>query len=185
MDGGGGLGIRDLSSTNKLLLSKLCWKLSSFPGNLAAKTIATKYLYSTSSPFSFRKGSFICRGLKEPWDLFTRSCKWAVGDGKSVNFWEDKWVGHSPLRETIQGPLTLSKAQLKVGNCIRNHQWDVAHISLNLPPVVKNLILCAPISLTNIDDRPISKYAKKDRFVLKLAYNDLFCYDDFNAKNLL
>lgn len=132
----GGLGIRNLAIKNHLFLSKLCWKLSSFPLNLAAWTTSTKYLYRAASPFSFNKGSFIWRGLKEPWNTFTGSCKWAVGNVEDIGFWEDRWVGNTPLREVIHGPLSRSDCTLKVADCICQNKWKWDQVTFYLPSIV-------------------------------------------------
>lgn len=39
----GGLGFRDLSSFNRALIAKQCWRLISFPNSLVSKSIKAKY----------------------------------------------------------------------------------------------------------------------------------------------
>lgn len=169
---------------NYLLLSNLCWKLSSFLHNLAARTISTKYLYSSARPFNFGKWSFIWRGFKAPWQCFTQSCKWAVGTEDKTNFWDDVRVGSSTLRASIQGTLSETHAQLKASHCISDNRWNLDNPSFSLPSIITNLICCSSIPITLQIDKPISIYYKNDKFVLKIAYNDLFCFEQNSAKDL-
>ncbi|XP_056697371.1 uncharacterized protein [Spinacia oleracea] len=169
----GGLGVRNLFAKNKLLISKLCWRLASFPSNLASQIIVRKYLFSRPAAFGFNKGSYIWRGLKDPWECYKNSCQWVVGNGFSIDLWNDKWVGGSPIREQIHGPLSLVDESLHVKDLIRNGEWFFEKISFNIPHSLVKEIQCIPIPINPLEDKPISKYVVKDKFVLKLAYNDL------------
>lgn len=182
--GCGGLGIRNLGYKNRLLITKLCWRLASFLLNLASQIISKKYIFSRPYPFSFRKGSYIWRGLKDSWGGFTDSCRWVVGDGSQINFWEDKWAGMVPIRTHITGPLSSTDHNLTVADCIVDGKWDLNRLGFSLPSMVLKNILCIPITISNQSDMAVSKYVIKDKFMLKKAYNDLFSWNENMSKDM-
>lgn len=147
--------------------------------------ISTKYIFSRASPFSYNKGSFIWRGLKELGNAFTSSCKWVVGSGLDILFWSDKWVGDSMVRDCVSGPLNHHELDLKVSNFLENGKWTLNELSFNLPPNLLKMNLCTAVPYSNLLDKPISKYANNDKFVFKKSYNDQFFFDSALTKDFL
>ena len=78
---------------------KLLWKIIAEPDNIWVRLIHEKYLkhesimdYKKRGSTSYQWGRLIT--LREQ---FTKSLKWVVGDGKTVNFWKDQWLLDKPL----------------------------------------------------------------------------------------
>ncbi|PKI77952.1 hypothetical protein CRG98_001572 [Punica granatum] len=46
--------------------------------------------------------------------------KWSAGDGSKINSWKDCWVGYTPLRSMLHGPLSRSDINLKVKDILNN-----------------------------------------------------------------
>jgi len=46
---------------------------------------------------------------REEGKLFYENVMWKVGIGKIINFWEDRWIGESPLSINISRLFTNSK----------------------------------------------------------------------------
>lgn len=44
---------------------------------------------------------------KEGSEVCVLGSKWVVGDGREARLWTNRWLGHSPLRNILQGPLSL------------------------------------------------------------------------------
>uniref|UniRef100_A0A453N585 Reverse transcriptase zinc-binding domain-containing protein n=1 Tax=Aegilops tauschii subsp. strangulata TaxID=200361 RepID=A0A453N585_AEGTS len=70
---------------------------------LQSKTLAQVTMRPTDSPF--------WKGLMRTKDLFLRRVKFLVGNGMSTRFWEDAWLGETPL--TIQYPTLYNIVQCK------------------------------------------------------------------------
>ncbi|WVZ53316.1 LOW QUALITY PROTEIN: hypothetical protein U9M48_004280, partial [Paspalum notatum var. saurae] len=93
----GGLGIHELSTKNIALLSKWLYKLLTSDGTWQ-QLIRNKYLGST--PFPKLNGNLeTCTfGLLKAKQDFLRFGSFKVRDGSQVHFWEDIWLGATPLR---------------------------------------------------------------------------------------
>ncbi|XP_047339811.1 uncharacterized protein LOC124943328 [Impatiens glandulifera] len=97
----GGLGIRNLISFNKALLSKWCSRYSSEPTSLWATMIKCKYgndWYGWfSKPINRVVGCDIWSGISVIWKTFREQCRFSVGDGSSISFWDDVWCSVKSL----------------------------------------------------------------------------------------
>ena len=121
----GGLGIEDLESKNKSLLCKWLFKLMSEDG-VWHELIHNKYLHSKSlsqikvqpSDSPFWKGL-----MKVKDDFFVRG-SFNIGNGESIRFWEDTWLGDKPL--SCQYP--------SLYNIVHRKEVSVASVLRNAPP---------------------------------------------------
>jgi hypothetical protein len=120
----GGLGIEVLELKNKCLLSKWLSKLLTESGlwqqiltnkYLSNKTLSQVEAKPTDSPF--------WKGLLMVKDEFFAHGSFSVGNGESVRFWEDVWLGDRPLAQ--QYPCLYSIVQ-------RNHV-TVANVLSHTP----------------------------------------------------
>ena len=108
----GGLGIEVLELKNKCLLSKWLYKLMNEEG-VWQELLTNKYLHSktlsqvavkpTDSPF--------WKGLMKVRSDFFKRGSFVIGDGMNTRFWEDTWLGDSPLAQ--QYPLLYNIANHK------------------------------------------------------------------------
>jgi hypothetical protein len=90
----GGMGFRDLTSFNKALLAKQCWRLTQSSDSLVGRIIRGKY-YHRGSFLQAKVGSrpsFAWRSILAARDLFKEGILWRIGDGKSVAIWKDRWI---------------------------------------------------------------------------------------------
>lgn len=90
----GGLGFRDFSAFNQAMLAKQGWRLLSNPHSYWAQIF--KGLYFPHSTFLYAsrgaKASWAWNSLLEGRALLSEGLRWQVQDGKSIRFWEDKWL---------------------------------------------------------------------------------------------
>ncbi|WVZ51380.1 hypothetical protein U9M48_002532, partial [Paspalum notatum var. saurae] len=95
----GGLGIHELGTKNIALLGKWLYKLLTSEGTWQ-QLIRNKYLGSTPlSQVEWRPGdSHFWSGLLKAKQDFLRFGSFKVKDGSQVRFWEDIWLGSTPLR---------------------------------------------------------------------------------------
>ncbi|PWA41769.1 hypothetical protein CTI12_AA548270 [Artemisia annua] len=114
----GGLGFRHLGLFNRALLAKQVWRLITSPTTLAARTLKARY-FPRSSFFDAKIGyrpSYIWRSFLSVKDIVRKGCKWNIGDGRSVNVWNDFWVDD----HTNLGP--------KPNNCDVNQVRDLLNL---------------------------------------------------------
>jgi hypothetical protein len=96
----GGLGIRNLDIQNTALLSKWLYKLLTTDGTWQ-ELIRNKYLGSKPLSQAFWKpgDSHFWSGLMKVKSDFLRFGSFSIKNGTQIRFWEDQWLGTSPLRE--------------------------------------------------------------------------------------
>jgi hypothetical protein len=120
----GGLGIRDLDIQNTALLSKWLYKLLTTDGTWQ-ELIRNKYL--GSKPLSqaiWKPGdSHFWSGLMKVKSDFLRFGSFSITNGTQIRFWEDKWLGTSPLREQYPS----------LYHIVRHKQATVAELCGTLP----------------------------------------------------
>jgi hypothetical protein len=96
----GGLGIHDLEVKNSALLGKWLFKLLTEDGIwqtlLKRKYIGTKAL---SQVLWKPEDSHFWAGLMATNKFFFRYGTFSIKDGTQIHFWEDSWLGNSPLSE--------------------------------------------------------------------------------------
>jgi hypothetical protein len=96
----GGLGIWDLDIQNTALLSKWLYKLLTTDG-IWQQLIHNKYLGSKPLSQAFWKlgDSHFWAGLMKVKSDFLRFGTFLIKNGAQIRFWENQWLGTSPLRE--------------------------------------------------------------------------------------
>jgi hypothetical protein len=153
----GGLEIEVLELKNKCLLRKWLFKLLSEEGMwqqllcnkyLKNKTLAQVEVKPTDSPF--------WKGLMHVKDDFFKRGFFRVGDGTSVRFWEDVWMGDTPLSH--QYPSLYNIVQHKNVLVSTVLATDPINISfrrgLNNNKWVQWLHLCQRLTTINLTSEP-------------------------------
>ena len=176
----GGLGIEVLELKNKCLLSKWLSKLLSEEGMwqelvqnkyLSNKTLSEVQMKPTDSPF--------WKGLMGVRDEFFQRGKFHLGDGMTVRFWEDIWLGDTSLQ--VQYP--------SLYNITNRKNVSVHDVLSNAPPLNmsfrrallgdtwaawSNLCLrLMEVSLSNEPDRFVWNLTASGIFSVKSMYEDL------------
>ncbi|OVA13713.1 hypothetical protein BVC80_1765g3 [Macleaya cordata] len=90
----GGLGVRDMNVVNCAMLGKLVWRFITEPELAWVKLLKARYLkgadfWSHKSP---QTASCIWKGILSIRDCIKNNVIWIIGDGCSVNIWQDPWV---------------------------------------------------------------------------------------------
>jgi hypothetical protein len=71
--------------------------------------------------------SFIWKGVVSAWkniNLFED--QWSLGDGKSINVWNDKWLGDQLVLATDMGNIPESISNLTVADLVDSGSWTVS-----------------------------------------------------------
>lgn len=84
---------------NRVLLANAAWRIHSEGGGLWANIFDDKYLKGNSI-LEYKKGSSLSpfwRGICDGRSLLEKGLLWRVGDGATIRFWLDDWLGVGPL----------------------------------------------------------------------------------------
>ncbi|KAE8713501.1 hypothetical protein F3Y22_tig00110206pilonHSYRG00009 [Hibiscus syriacus] len=120
---GGGMGFADLNLTNRALLGKWVWKFANDKNSLWKNFLCSKHDVSCHSMDISKvlspKDSWIWRGIVNNFikDDAIGGClrshaKLQIGNGKSISFWSDLWIGEFPLKLLFPRIFALSTNKL-------------------------------------------------------------------------
>jgi hypothetical protein len=87
----GGAGFRDFECFSQAFLAKQGWRLLTDKESLCAKVLKARYHKSTDfwQATCPKRASFTWRSIIHGRDLLKAGLIWRIGDGESVNVWED------------------------------------------------------------------------------------------------
>lgn len=120
--------------------------------------------------------SYIWKSMTKANGLFQAGLSWNVGDGSTINLWNDNWLSNnSCLRHMIQGPLQHMEEQLTVSSILLNYSWTLGRLSLSLHPTTVQLINHSIILFsTNKPDQSFWIQISLGNFTTKSTYMLLF-----------
>ncbi|GKE92842.1 reverse transcriptase, partial [Tanacetum coccineum] len=165
----GGMGFRHLGLFNRSLLAKQVWRLITSPNTLAGKVLKARY-FPRSSFLDAKAGyrpSYIWRSFIAVQELVRQGCKWNIGNGCSVNVWEDFWLAdHRRL-----GPKPYNIEVTYIRDLLNNEgdDWNYEQLASLFPPNIANKIGCSFVC----QSRPDSLYwynSPRGEFSCKSAY---------------
>ncbi|PNX59084.1 hypothetical protein L195_g051236, partial [Trifolium pratense] len=90
----GGLGFRDMHMFNMAMLAKQVWRLQTDPDSLLSLCLKAKY-YPTTDILHSQPGkntSYAWQSIHQAIRIIKKGSCWKVGDGRSIDIWEDNWV---------------------------------------------------------------------------------------------
>ena len=170
--GAGGLGFKEIEVFNDALLAKHTWRLLKNPDSLLGQTLLNKYcrddgIMECSIPNSASHG---WRGILAGREVIKKGLGWAVGDGKSISIWQDKWLSTSQQICPI-GPPAASSQQARVNELMfpNSVTWDIRKIR-NLLPQYEDLILKLIPSSCSMKDEMVWLLEKTGEYTTKTGY---------------
>jgi hypothetical protein len=175
----GGLGIEVLELKNKCLLSKWLFKILTEEGMwqqiltnkyLKHQTLAQVEAKPTDSPF--------WKGLMRVKNDFFRRGFFKVGTGDSVRFWEDIWLGNTPLAQQYPSLYNIvQRKNIMVATVLAQTPLNITfRRSLNDYKWNQWLNLCQRlmgVELSNDPDKFVWKLNESGVFTVKSMYLDL------------
>ena len=140
---------------NMAMLMNQAWRHQQQPNMLWAQVLKAKYFPHTNVFQSVRtpQGSHIWKALHEGIQLLQRGMRWILGDGQTIQVWEDHWIPKGTLQSHIVGPLMPNEVQRLVCSLQNNHAWTLDFLQVLFPVQLKQLIKGIPVvQLTRIFD---------------------------------
>ncbi|WMV20542.1 hypothetical protein MTR67_013927 [Solanum verrucosum] len=144
----GGLGIKNLKAQNKSLLLKWLWSLAADKQGLWKKIIIARY--GREGPWTtqavktpYERG--LWRTIRNQWPKMWGNSMIKVGNSRKTMFWNDIWVGQTPLRQQFPDIYNLNQQKIATISEVKNAQgwnlsfrrllndWEVERISSTVP----------------------------------------------------
>ena len=101
----GGLGVRKLTTFNKVLLGKWLWWFGVEETRLWRRVVALKFGEEwggwTSKLDRGVHGCGLWKSIQMGWEVFRKNIRFEIGVGDRVKLWIDQWCGDSPLQLTF------------------------------------------------------------------------------------
>lgn len=124
----GGLGILDISTMNRAFLVKWWWKFQNAPQLQWNKLIHDLFYcrrISLKEGGFFRPPSFWWKGVLSLKEIFKWGAIYKLGNGRNIDFWEDRWFGEMTLSSLFPEIFHLSqpRTNLKISDCLSCNGW--------------------------------------------------------------
>jgi hypothetical protein len=165
-----------LEIKNKCLLSKWLFKILTEQG-VWQERIRNKYLHSKSLSQVKAKSSDspFWKGLMIVKDNFFDRGFFTIGDGQSARFWEDTWLGDSPLANQYPALYNLvHRKQVSVANVMGQVPLNIGFrqvlTGVNADRWTHLVLRLMPIQLINQPDSFVWKLTASGSFSVKSLY---------------
>lgn len=175
----GGLGFIDTRMMNKALLCKWIYKLESGNDDLCCKLLRNKYcgdggFFQTNST----GGSQFWKGLHEVKSWMRVGSRYRIESGRSVFFWEDVWLGDTPLKTQFPYLYSICRDNdATVSQLYSEEGWNIElRRSLRTQDIEEweNLqTMLEGVTLTEDRDMMIWTLNKTGKFTTKSLYREM------------
>lgn len=133
----GGLGLRRTYPLNRAFIEKLGWKILTDDNNLWAKIMRKKYLQNDNTFFASKRkarDSLVWSQILSQREILRKGIRWKLGNGNSISFWQDNWIGQYVLKELPGIDLNLVNNDCTVAQFIDERKiWNLEKLSTVLP----------------------------------------------------
>jgi hypothetical protein len=180
----GGMGFKNLRAFNEALLAKQGWRLITNPQSLVARMFKAKYYPQCDFLKAKRtqNWSFSWQSIQKSSWILKKGCVWQIGDGKSINIWEDRWI--NPKAGSFMWSKKPDNSPLqRVSDLIDEETkcWKEHVINQNFYPMEATQIFAIPLTNTNSEDI-ISWYGTKDgNYSVKSGYHAIMEWNDYDT----
>lgn len=122
------MGFKRIKEFNVALLGKQVWRVSTDPNSFVARLLKARY-FKSSSIFNASVGSnpsYVWRSMLAARDLITKGAVLRVGNGESINAWDDPWIPNINDNKVCT-PMVIGLENAKVSSLLNLEEnvWDV------------------------------------------------------------
>ncbi|KAI9127446.1 hypothetical protein K1719_002005 [Acacia pycnantha] len=134
---------------NDALVGKIVWNLLAKPKGLCSQILKTKYGRRANwlaECIVKQHDSRLWKNVARLWPEVIKGIGWEVRDGRSVKFWEDRWLNEvDKLGHYFVGELGVLNSTLTVSQTLnREGNWNWAWLEGILPQEVTQLLKVIP-----------------------------------------
>ena len=108
----GGIGIKSFSKLNKALLCKWSWRFANDINALWRKAICCKFGESVGGwhtrDLRSGYGTSLWKEIRNEWLGFFQNAVFALGNERTINFWNDVWCGEEALSNSFPSLFNLA-----------------------------------------------------------------------------
>ncbi|CAL0322191.1 unnamed protein product [Lupinus luteus] len=165
----GGLGLRSISDMNQAALLKLAWnfKASDLDWTILFRQRFFKHDKMRSNYVKYS----IWPGIKRVWNEINENCIWIVGNGSTISYWFDNWLG-TPLVETLHIPSHLQNSLwAKVSDFIQDKHWIIPNWLRHGFPDTFQSMLKVHVNHSEHKDHLAWVHTSDGQLTMKAAYN--------------
>jgi hypothetical protein len=178
----GGLGFRDMHLFNKAMLAKQVWRLQTNPNSLIGQCLKSRYYPNSDILHSLqgRNSSYVWQSLHQAIDVIKRGSCWRVGNGQSINLWEDNWLLYQNGYKILT-PQNDNNSITKVEDIMLLHpqrHWNSAIIDQVFNPSKGDAIKQIPLVREHMEDQLMWPHSKDGIYSVKTGYNLLKHWKD-------
>ena len=180
----GGMGFKDLSKFNDLLLAKQIWRLDKNKDSLFHKVFKAKIFpnYSIMECECLNKGSYAWKSIIQAKHVIDLGRIWRVGNGESIQIRGDKWLPQVSGSRVFSSVSSMA-LNLRVCELIdpKTHSWKSSLIDQRFLPYEAKRIKGIPLSMYDIQDQQVWQPSTHDEYTTRSGYHLLVQ----KARNLL
>ncbi|XP_063945891.1 uncharacterized protein LOC108212308 [Daucus carota subsp. sativus] len=102
-------------------------------------------------------------------DILLTGIRWQVGNGRSINFWCDRWIPNNQgfFVRDAKGPFNVNSS---VADFISSGKWNLSKLKECVSDQSVSEISAIPISRTNANDRLVWHFDYKGNYTVKSGY---------------
>lgn len=146
------------------MLAKQFWSLIQKPDSMVFRILKAKYFRRKEirqADLGY-KPSYLWRSLLAARELVEEGIAWRIGNGKTVDIWQDRWIGVEKYARTR----SLRKEgwqEMKVADLIdeESSMWKEDVVSELLEPDEAQSVIKISLSRGAVEDRIIWRFTKK------------------------
>ena len=131
-------GIPQLHTQNRALIAKLAMSLQYEPEKLWVQVVKAKYNWGVDNNYAFKakNASHTWRSIAAVWPSMFLHVSWDVGNGNTVRFWQDDWIGEmGPLKHLSYSEIPVEDLNKRVNDYIdASGNWRWSEFRHLLPP---------------------------------------------------
>ena len=171
------MGFRDLALYNDSLLAKQAWRLLQNRLSLFYKVFKARFFFSKLFYYGgqgFEGGLYDWRSILKGRDVIQRGARRRVGDGKSINIWQHRWIPRKLSSLVVSYPIeSMDDCSVPVLINESARRWKEELIDGIFSQEEATLIKKIPLSRRVSEDVLIWPYTQDGQHTCKTGYRFL------------